>query len=1382
MKACILRLVAAGAFLIGEAAVFADAVSLSPVADTFVRSDAGTTNFGTATSVEVNNANGVRVTLLRFNLSGITQPITRLRLDLAVATGVANNQFNVYGLINGENWSETGATWTNAPGVNHAFAATGGTLANYLNPADLRGNGAVLATFTGTLPGTTTTAFDVTSGAVLDFVNADADKIVTFLVAETDPSDSDGYRVNSREAASGRPTLTVTFNHPAPVISSALSASGTQGQAFSYQILASNSPTSYNATGLPASLSVNTANGLISGTPTAAGTFTVSLSATNAGGTGTAALTLTVSAAAPVISSATSTSGTQGQAFSYQILASNTPTSYNATGLPACLSVNTSTGLVSGTPSTAGTFAVTLSATNAGGTGTAALTLTVSAAVPLALLPVADTYVRSNDSTTNFGTATSVEVNNAKGVRVTLLRFNLSGITQPIARLRLDVAVTTGVANNQFNVYGLINGENWSETGATWTNAPGVNHAFAAADGNLADYLNPADLRSNGAVLATFTGTLPGTTTTAFDVTSGAVLDFVNADADKIVTFLVAEADPSDSDGYRVNSREAASGRPTLTVTVDYGSPVISSASSASGTQGQAFSYQIVASHSPASYSATGLPAGLSVNTANGLISGTPTAAGTFAVTLSATNAIGTGTAPLTLTVAPAIIKIILLAGQSNADGRADGSGLPANLQVPQPNVPFYYYTYGTAINPDGTYGTLTTLRPGATQTPVGGFGPEITLGAQLAPILEQRDGVTLAIIKYAKGGSSLSVDWKANGNSGTSTDGAHYQRFQQVAWAGYNKLAAAYPNTTISFAGVVWVQGESDIDLGSTGAYAANLTQFVADIRATFGSSLPFVFSRISQNQSYYSAPASSFYANYLTLRQQQASAAATVANSYLIDTDGQAFSVKSDLLHFNAGGQQALGAAFAAKLADVIVQVSQFVWVSSGNLTGGSGIWSANPNSTPNWWNGTANVVWPNSGNDNVAILNGTGSTVTIDASGVTAHNLMFNSGGYILAGAGTLTLGGTVPNTITVGSGMSASIGNIIAGTAGLTKAGTGTLALGNANTFTGNTLVNTGTLELAHVNALQSSTLDRSGAGSVTFTVPGTGTYNLGGLQGSNALNAGGNSLIVGASQTVASSTVFSGSLTAAAVTTAGAGKQTLNGMLNFNSLTVGDGAHAGITNVNGALGTNPAAGSANVTVAANATLNFGSVSQKLSSLTIGAGATVTFTSGTVTSLAASSKAALQQAAVGYTYANFVSDHPLLAGSGNSGQDIAEPGHLLAYALGLNPETQGHPAITMHLNTDPETPGGSSRLQMVFSRPQKGHALYPVDVTSYIVQGSDDCISWTDLASSAQPDPVGNGTGYETVIVTDTVPISSSTGRRFLRLVVAKSLPNLGKPAP
>jgi hypothetical protein len=107
------------------------------------------------------------------------------------------------------------------------------------------------------------------------------------------------------------------------------------------------------------------------------------LGATNATGSGSALLTLTITGAAPVITSSGSAGGTAATAFSYQITATNSPVSYSATGLPAGLTVNTSTGLISGTPSSGGTSTVTLGATNSGGTGTKTLTLTVAHIVTL---------------------------------------------------------------------------------------------------------------------------------------------------------------------------------------------------------------------------------------------------------------------------------------------------------------------------------------------------------------------------------------------------------------------------------------------------------------------------------------------------------------------------------------------------------------------------------------------------------------------------------------------------------------------------------------------------------------------------------------------------------------------------------------------------------------------------------------------------------------------------------------------------------------------------------------------------------------------------------------------------------------------------------------
>ncbi|MEO9236812.1 MAG: M4 family metallopeptidase, partial [Jatrophihabitantaceae bacterium] len=94
----------------------------------------------------------------------------------------------------------------------------------------------------------------------------------------------------------------------------------------------------------------------------------------------------------------------------------------------------------------------------------------------------------------------------------------------------------------------------------------------------------------------------------------------------------------------------AQSGDPTCTA--GGGNTVtVTNPGAKSGTVGTATSLQIVASDSASgqtlTYSATGLPTGLSINSATGLISGTPTTAGTYTVVITVkdtTNATGTAT------------------------------------------------------------------------------------------------------------------------------------------------------------------------------------------------------------------------------------------------------------------------------------------------------------------------------------------------------------------------------------------------------------------------------------------------------------------------------------------------------------------------------------------------------------------------------------------------------------------------------------------------------------------------------------------------------------------------------------------------------------------
>src|SRR5882724_11304428 len=182
-------------------------------------------------------------------------------------------------------------------------------------------------------------------------------------------------------------TFTVT-NPPAPVVTGGTQA-GTVGIAFTYQIVASNCPTSYNATGLPPGLSVNTSTGVISGTPTTTGTYSVTISATNSGGTGTATLVITINNPVPTITSISPTSATAGGAqFTLTVngtkFVSGSTVNWNGTALTTTF-VN-ATRLTATVPAAlianAGTASVTVVNPAPGGGTSNAVTFTINNRVP----------------------------------------------------------------------------------------------------------------------------------------------------------------------------------------------------------------------------------------------------------------------------------------------------------------------------------------------------------------------------------------------------------------------------------------------------------------------------------------------------------------------------------------------------------------------------------------------------------------------------------------------------------------------------------------------------------------------------------------------------------------------------------------------------------------------------------------------------------------------------------------------------------------------------------------------------------------------------------------------------------------------------------------
>ena len=273
-------------------------------------------------------------------------------------------------------------------GIHLGLAPATISLTTSANPGVAGQNVTLTATVT---PSTATGSIQFLEGSPLSETISLVNGVATLAV----PFTAGFHFVNSAYSGDGTyqggisNTLSQQIVPPVTITTSSL-APGVQGAAYSQTLAASGGSGSYtwSITGgaLPAGLTLKSSTGAITGTPTAFGNPSITFKATDTNTLfGTAALTLTIN---PPVTITTSTlpSGAVGAAYNQTLAASGgLPTlgaytwSITSGNLQPGLSLNSSTGLISGTPSAGGTVNIAFRATDsAGNFGGATLTVAIA--------------------------------------------------------------------------------------------------------------------------------------------------------------------------------------------------------------------------------------------------------------------------------------------------------------------------------------------------------------------------------------------------------------------------------------------------------------------------------------------------------------------------------------------------------------------------------------------------------------------------------------------------------------------------------------------------------------------------------------------------------------------------------------------------------------------------------------------------------------------------------------------------------------------------------------------------------------------------------------------------------------------------------------------
>ncbi|MDV2450049.1 putative Ig domain-containing protein [Xanthomonas hortorum] len=419
----------------------------------------------------------------------------------------------------------------------------------------------------------------------------------------------------------------------------------TAGSAYSQNLSASGGTAPYSfavtAGALPAGLTLSAA-GVLSGTPTATGSFNFTATATDSGGSptsGNRAYTLTVAGATVTLPATSLPAGTAGQAYSSALNPATggiAPYTYAVTAgaLPAGITLNGSSGALTGTPGSVGSFAFSVTATDStSGTpsqGTRGYTLNIAAppiVVAPSTLPAATRGTAySQVLSASGGTApyTYALASGTLPAGITLAsNGTLSGTATVEGSFNFTVTATDAGSFTGNQAYSLtVAGPNLvlpASTLPAGTAGQAYSASITPATGGTApySYAVTAGALPTGVVVDVATGGLSGTPTVA------GTFNF---------TLTVSDSTPS----------PAAQASRSYTLTI--AAPVIVVAPTAlpAATRGTAYSQVLTASGGSAPYtyaiSAGNVPAGLTL-ASNGTLSGTATVEGSFNFTVTATDA-----------------------------------------------------------------------------------------------------------------------------------------------------------------------------------------------------------------------------------------------------------------------------------------------------------------------------------------------------------------------------------------------------------------------------------------------------------------------------------------------------------------------------------------------------------------------------------------------------------------------------------------------------------------------------------------------------------------------------------------------------------------------